>query len=185
MFEFLLKHRFSSPEEERRVVGSTPYPGISFYAVSDSKLAEAERRLGFTFPNQLRTLYSKIGYGFIDKSPITGKSAVQNYVVPPTLVAELMALSDPPPLPVPDYGAPRNGFPEGCLPFLDMGDGSFLYLKPQSDNPNAVWGVRGDKLICNDLVEFFARLYEDPWFPVRVEFPGSFDESGQVRGMTR
>jgi hypothetical protein len=179
MFEFLAKHRFASPDEERRLLGATPYPGISFYEVSDSMLEEAEQRIGFALPDQFRAFYLEVGYGFLDKSPSTGITAVRNYVVPPEVLANLVSLTDPPPLPVPDYGAPRNGFPEGCLPFLDTGDGVFFYLRPGAENPNAVWGgVRGDKLICGDLVEFFTKLYADPRFPMKVEFPGSFKEAG-------
>jgi hypothetical protein len=185
MFEFLQRFSYVDAEHERRVVGEERPCRIGFFKIGTEELLAAERRLSYSFPAQLRRFYEEIGTGYLSQSPVTGKAADPNHVIRPMFVAALMCLDTPPPLEVPDFGGPRNGFPDGCLPFLDMGDGSFLYLRPQSDNPNAVWGVRGDKLICNDLVEFFSRLYEDPWLPVRIEFPDSFDESGRVRGLTK
>lgn len=181
MFESLAPYSYASAEDERRRVGGERPYRIFFYKVGQSDIASAEARIGFAFPEQLRFFYADIGYGFLSESPVSGLSVGRQYVIPPEMVASLFLLDDPPPLQVPDYGAPRNGFPEGCMPFLDMGDGAFLYLKPSSANPNAVWGVRGHKLICDDLVEFFTKLYVDPWFPVKVEFPDSFDDAGQPR----
>jgi hypothetical protein len=65
---------------------------------------------------------------------------------------------------VPEYGAERNGFPDGCFPFFDQGDGFYLHLKPLSDRPNAVWDDSGTTMISPDLVTFFQELYKDPNF---------------------
>ncbi len=64
---------------------------------------------------------------------------------------------------------PYTQVEHGTLPFFERDVDLFLCLHPDSDNPNAVHWMWGDK-ICDSLVEFFQRLVEDPdWFnpPVR------------------
>jgi hypothetical protein len=52
----------------------------------------------------------------------------------------------------------------GDLPFFEIGDSSsFLLMKLNSDNPNAVWDY--DLTICDSFEEFIWRLYyESPSF---------------------
>ena len=39
----------------------------SFYGLTEQKIQEAEKRMGFNFPKELREFYLEVGYGFLNK----------------------------------------------------------------------------------------------------------------------
>ena len=125
-----------------------------------------EKRLGFRFPEQLREFWLEIGYGSIRVGAKTGPDwscPHHNSILRPDQIADiLLSNEDDPNSPVlPEfYELLRPGY----MPFFEIGDSiSFLYMRPQSDNPNAIWYGR-DK-ICDSFEEFIHRLYyESPTF---------------------
>ncbi|ASB87999.1 hypothetical protein S101395_01489 [Bacillus sonorensis] len=54
----------------------------AFYALKENDLTEAEGRLGFSFPNELREFYLEIGYGFIRSN---NGSAINRLLDPHTI----------------------------------------------------------------------------------------------------
>ena len=138
-----------------------------FCPVSRDEIQEAEKRLGFVFPSQLRTFYEEIGYGALTTPhdfPPDYSFCNANYIFSPKSLASLML-----------EGAESESIMEttfellqpGDLPFFEIGDSTrFLLMKLSSDNPNAVWhqGRRNFK-VEDSLERFIYRLYyEDPGY---------------------
>jgi len=64
------------------------------------------------------------------------------------------------------------------MPFFDCGDGTFLVMKPLSDQPNAVFWPSGleSQRVANSLEEFFYKLYEHADFYRREYLERHSDE---------
>lgn len=159
MYEFL-RQRIATFHTPLEMLNS----GIAqnhFIAVSDDDIQQAEIVLGCRFPEELRTLYSELGYGFMG---CRGEYPSPNRVCHPLEVPKIMDLSYEG-LVLPGFEVEPN-----TLPFFERDINLFLCLHPISDNPNAVYWMWGQKMpnggkICDSLVEFFQRLVEDPdWF---------------------
>ena len=58
MYEFLKKYVVNDVKEENNEI-------YIFYPVSESDITDAEKRMGFKFPNSLKQFYREIGYGFM------------------------------------------------------------------------------------------------------------------------
>jgi hypothetical protein len=133
-----------------------------FYPLSLKDIETEENRLGFKFSYQLREFYLEIGYGFFihthDKKETQTVHA--NRLMDPTSVADIFLLGY-------ESGQilPSVKFKPGYLPFFEVGDGAnFLFLKPQSANPNTVYGSLGE-VIEPEFEKFIWRLYyESPTY---------------------
>ena len=136
-----------------------------FYPVEEKSIGEAEKRIGFDFPNQLKAFYREIGYGSLyAPHDITDgyQTFLSNKIFPPSMVADIMING-------PESGLIIDSFYEllepGDLPFFEIGDSTrFLIMKLYSDNPNAIWAF-GNIKIEDSFEKFIWRLYyESPWF---------------------
>jgi hypothetical protein len=136
-----------------------------FYPLTETDIRDGEEKLGFKFPSQLRNFYQKIGYGSlkVPHNPPEGyKFFSDNYINPPSILADIILLGH-------DSGYISQDvldFMEpGDLPFFHIADSClFLMMRPNSDNPNAVYNQWGD-LVEENFDQFIWRLYhESPTF---------------------
>ncbi len=137
--------------------------GNWFEPVSNTKISEAEDRLRFAFPSELKKFYLEIGYGFFTKSFLERDTSGMDYsnrLLDPLSIADIMLLGY-------ESGQlhPDVEFKPGDMPFFEVDGGdTFLFMRPQSEKPNAVYGMLGE-LIEEDFEKFIWRLYyESPTF---------------------
>ena len=162
-----------------------------FYPVAEKDILEAEKQLGCNFPSQLKEFYKEIGYGFL-KAPHNPPPDYDFYSTnrisdPLTIVefCDLAMLHHQKPekerislealLNLDEFYKICDGgvfsiealecLQPGDLPFFEIGDSSsFMIMKLNSDNPNAVWSDCGVK-IEDSFERFIWRLYyEDPGY---------------------
>lgn len=128
------------------------------------EIIESEKRLGFEFPQALKAFWRNIGYGYLESTdPKLGKLTMDhhNKIIRPKEIADILLLKEESGLILPEaveYMDPDE------MPFFEIGDmSSFLYMKPLSSNPNAVWGY--GEIIEEDFEKFIWRLYyESPTY---------------------
>ena len=84
----------------------------------------------------------------------------------PTSIADIILLKEESGLILPDAAEYMD---EDEMPFFEVGDlSSFLYMKPFTDNPNAVWGY--GEIIEEEFEKFIWRLYhESPTYYLHVQ----------------
>ncbi len=142
MFEYL-----------KRYVGKSKSPN-KFCAVKSSEIKAAEKQLGFPFPSELRTLFEEIGSGFLQLGIDDAKRdpSVINRILPPLEISSLICEPDNP-------LRPDEGFVEGVLPFFDVGESTYLVVRPKSSTPNKVFGPDGKKMIAKSVESLFEQLY--------------------------
>lgn len=144
------------------------YPYNFFQKVGDSEIIKSEGKLGYKFPDSLKQFWKKIGCGFL-KCTSSGinksTSDNDNRVMDPTSIADIILLKEESGLILPE--APEYMAPDE-MPFFEVGNlSSFLYMKPKSDKPNAVWGY--GEIIEEDFEKFIWRLYhESPTYYLHV-----------------
>lgn len=154
MYEFLKK--YAGVREGRNF----------FMAVKNGDIEEAEERLGFALPQQLKEFYVEIGFGFLcapkNNLETTDERLLArsvNRVIGPGEAADLYLGEG-------DVG-PQEDFLPWLFPFFDLGEGTFLVLMSQDDDDKGVYWPDGKKLVAANLEEFFRKLHEDPNFYVR------------------
>jgi hypothetical protein len=151
-----------------------------FGPTSLEEIEQAEAKLGFQFPSQLREFYLEIGcgnlvapYNTTDENYHFGNA---NEILPPMVVAEFYKpLGDDPRGEEPEewlhsadeqYAMSPDDYEvmkKGCMPFFNMHSSRFLTLMPHSSTPNAVWNDSGKFIVEESFERFIWRLYyEDP-----------------------
>ena len=164
MFEYLKPYCMpTGPLEE---------PFNSFGNLFPGELEEAEKLLGQPFPSQLRQFYQEVGCGTLQKPhiiPEDYKFYNSNEVLPPLDVVNfskgILFWEDQNHwMAEPTYELLSSG----DLPFFEIGDSSsFMIMKLNSDNPNAVWYMGAEK-IEDSLEKFIWNLYyDDPSYYTR------------------
>ena len=129
------------------------------YPVSYEDIKEAEGRLGFQFPSQLRKFFQEIGCGFLKSSPNDISQTEFNIInrfLDPDEITDLFLGED-------EILTPEEGFGENILPFFEVGDQLFIAIQLNSKNGNQVCWPFGD-IICEDLITFTSKLAENPSF---------------------
>ncbi|MCP4593042.1 MAG: hypothetical protein GY842_20095 [bacterium] len=146
-FDYLTSFVRSSPEDAS---GS-----VFFFPVTETEMREAERQIGLRLPRELATFYREIGSGFLKASRHSKDApphAYVNRVLDPIEAADLfLGLHE---------HTPVGEFAEGDLPVFEVGDQSFLVMRPGSNTPNAVYWDAGDP-VCSSFARFIHRLYFD------------------------
>ena len=151
MYEFLRQY-VNGPKQEPN----------SFVPLESDEVPQAEARLGFTLPKQLKEFYREVGCGFLlapEGADTTDNRWVRdniNRVVDPSELADLYLGKC--------VWGPREGFLPGLLPFFEVGDGTFLVLKIDADSDPGVYWPDGRNRVAPDLARFFHALYKDPSF---------------------
>ena len=136
--------------------------GKGLWICPESVLIEAERELGYPFPDELRAFYCEVGVGRIPNYAHTSLNSPNNILIP-THIPKLINGTC-------KWMMPYTQIEPDTLPIFERDVDLFLCLHPKSNNPNAVWWMWGEKMpnggkICDSLVEFFRRLVDDPnWF---------------------
>jgi antitoxin YxxD len=135
-----------------------------FYPVTEKEICNAEKKMGFPLPSELREFYLEIGSG---KLPISinekdENSGLENRILPPEHLEDIMtgtSINEETGL----YFSRDNyeDMQPGDLPFFEIFDSSkFLFMKINSDNPNAVWTISSIK-IEDSFERFIWRLYHE------------------------
>ncbi len=127
-------------------------------------MEEAEKRLGYPFPSQLRTFYEEIGDGSFQNNhdcSIVDDGCYANCILHPKEIADIKLLGY-------DSGQilPSVKFAEDELPIFEVDGGEmFFVMKPQSDKPNAVYRDMGQGILEETFERFIWRLYyESPLY---------------------
>jgi len=144
-----------------------------FGRVAEIEIESAEIAMGRKFPSELRDFYITIGYGML-RSPHTPPPDYQFYsnneILPPHIAVDYMLgiLQHTADGRYSDYYMAESAYEDlepGDLPFFEIGDSSsFLIMKLNSANPNAVW-CAGNIKIEDSFEKFIWRLYyESPGY---------------------
>src|SRR5688572_20313566 len=110
MFEFLVP--IMTDGTDGAVAPNVRYP------IDQNDITEAETRLGFSFPPQLRAFFTEIGSGFLTTGMNSAAPAKVTYInrfLDPDEVATLYLKED-------DELVPSEGFGAGEIPFFEVGD---------------------------------------------------------------
>lgn len=145
-----------------------------FAPLSEKEILNAEKKMGQKFPSELRKFYEEIGYGMLrspHNPPPDYKFYSNNEILPPQIAVDYMlGILEHPETDYFDnyYYMSESAYEDlepGDLPFFEIGDSSsFLIMKLNSENPNAVWCDR-DLKIEDSFEKFIWRLYyESPGF---------------------
>lgn len=135
----------------------------AFYPINMMDVIKIEIELKLKFPDQLMEFYKEIGYGFLtypEKFEEGFRSFNTNRINPPELIRDILVHG------AGSYLISQDSFEilePGDLPFFEISDSSsFMVMKLNSDNPNAVWFM-GHEKIEDSFERFIWRLYyEDP-----------------------
>jgi hypothetical protein len=154
-FSYLKKYKLQ--KGERGIIHRN-----NFYPVYESEIKEAEERLGYEFPSELKSFFLEIGYGFL-KGDFKGfhQNTYTNRILDPVSIADIL-------LEGVDSGQlhPETEFLEGEMPFFEIGEmRDFFTMYPLGDKPNAVYDNLNGKIIEESFSKFIWRLYyESPIF---------------------
>lgn len=123
----------------------------AFGKVSKEDIIKAELSLKMRFPSELRKFYEEVGCGYLTtpkNPPSDYRFLGTNLILPPTIVERFyhgQLLNE-------DYECymSENTYEllePGDIPVFEIGDSSsFMIMKPQSENPNAVYTDTGIKI---------------------------------------
>ena len=136
--------------------------GNEFFSIAQASILNAEKRLDYKFPSQLKNFYQTIGSGFLVSKYDTPDvvCGYSNRIMDPESIADVLLEGY-------DSGQlhPEAQFIEGDMPFFEIGEGrDFFVMRPKTDNPNAVYDMFGS--LIEDSFERFIWLlyYESPTF---------------------
>jgi hypothetical protein len=131
--------------------------GTWFRKLEHNRILEAEARLGYTFPRQVRTFYEEIGFGCLrsgSKEPLDERwRSVANRILHPMTVAALnlgeAEINPDPPL-------RKNEWPvfEGL-------DSEYLIVDPFAGEPNAIYTRYKIRKVEADFAAFMHRLFHE------------------------
>ena len=136
-----------------------------FDPVSEEEIKKGEEILGLPFPDQLKKFYYQVGHGNLTtpyNAPVDYDFYSSNEILSPSVAAKfakgILEWENQ------THWMSRDTYElleSGDLPFFEIGDGSsFMVMKLNSDNPNAVWYMGQEKI--EDLLEkFIYNLYYD------------------------
>ena len=143
-----------------------------FCNISKDEIIAAEKIIKLRFPIELRSFYEEIGYGML-RSPHTFPKDYELYdnneILHPMAAAHfyqgIIEHQKKPKEEALHYEdnwlalSSLEDFVPGDLPFFEIGDSSsFMIMKLNSDNPNAVWFM-GHEKIEDSFEEFIRKLY--------------------------
>ena len=144
-------------------IGNIELTGNRFFPVSTQDIEDAEKRLGYKFPPQLRVFYDELGDGSFQHNhdlSITDNS-FSSCVLHPKEIADIKLLGY-------ESGQilPSVKFAEDEMPVFEVDGGDmFFVMKPQSKNPNAIYRDMGQGILEESLERFIWRLYyESPLY---------------------
>jgi hypothetical protein len=161
-YEYLKKYMWKTYEGKEVEIESNNI----FYEVTEEEIRENEKKLGQKFPPELRSFYLKIGCGHLTTPETPSKDYIfyaSNEILPPNIAVDYMLgiLEHPDDDAYYMSSSAHEVLGANDLPFFEIGDGSsFMVMKLDSDNPNAVWYMGVEK-IEDSLERFIWRLYHE------------------------
>lgn len=124
-------------------------PNIKFYPVDVSEIDKAEKRMGFEFPESLKTFYKEIGYGFFGNN----KNFI-NRLMSPEDIADYVCNES-----VYKY-VDKSFYSENQLVFIHISDEDFLTIIHKGENKGNILYF-GDK-IADAFEEFIKKIIITP-----------------------
>ncbi|KKB72073.1 MULTISPECIES: SMI1/KNR4 family protein [Bacillus] len=123
-----------------------------FYELKENDLTEAEERLGFSFPKELREFYLEIGYGFIKGN---NENAI-NRLLDPDTIADITLRED-----IYEFDPDLDGIyeEEDKLVFYEVNEGVYLTLDLNENEKSPVFFF--DTKIADSLEEFIKKVDQD------------------------
>ncbi|KAA6452745.1 SMI1/KNR4 family protein [Bacillus swezeyi] len=123
-----------------------------FYELKENDLTEAEERLGFSFPKELREFYLEIGYGFIKGN---NENAI-NRLLDPDTIADITLRED-----IYEFDPDLDGIyeDEDKLVFYEVNEGVYLTLDLNETDKSPVFFF--DTKIADSLEEFVEKVDQD------------------------
>lgn len=132
-----------------------------FYPVHEESIKETEDVLKIVLPSELKEFYKEIGYGFLvapENPPENYSFCNTNRINPPNVIKDILLEGQASGL------ISQEAFETlqpGDLPFFEIGDSSsFMIMKSNSENPNAVWFMGYEK-VEDSFEKFIWNLYYD------------------------
>lgn len=131
----------------------------SFYKIKADEIEKSQKRIDDKFPEELKTFWLEIGYGFFrsthSKIGIT-QIDYPNRLLPPEDIVSILTEGI-------DSGLiTQQGLEflnEGDMPIFEVADfTSYLVMRPNSEHPNAVYTTLG-QIIEDSLETFIWKLY--------------------------
>lgn len=138
-----------------------------FGLITLEEINEAESRLGFVLPNNLKEFWRIIGYGALTTSHNKEKTIHNNRILFPEQVADIIILKEDSGYILPEYA---DLLQEGDIPFFDIGDSSdFLFMNRYAEDKDAIYDRLG-RIVAKNMEEFIWRLYYDsPTFYLNID----------------
>ena len=123
-----------------------------FIRLQENDLLNAEERLGFELPNELRDFYLEVGYGFIKGSDV---NAI-NRIMDPDTIADITLREG-----IYEFDPDLEGIYEedDKLVFFEVNEGVYLTLDLNTPQQTPVYFF--DTQIANSLEEFIRKVDED------------------------
>ncbi|ARU60929.1 hypothetical protein CBW65_07415 [Tumebacillus avium] len=127
----------------------------SFYSLEESEVLEAESRISREFPEELRSFYLEIGYGFLC---IQSKQGI-NRIMDPMSVADFRLGED-----IYEFDPDRELYDNvNSLVFFEVSEGSYLTMDVSQEEHNGECKIYYfGKAIANNLEEFLRRMDAEP-----------------------
>ncbi|MGP4039062.1 SMI1/KNR4 family protein [Gracilibacillus sp. D59] len=123
-----------------------------FIKLQESELLNAEERLGFELPNELRYLYLEVGYGFIKGR---NENAI-NRIMDPDTIADITLREG-----IYEFDPDLEGIYEDDdkLVFFEVNEGVYLTLDLNTPKQTSIYFF--ETKIANSLEKFIRKIDED------------------------
>jgi antitoxin YxxD len=145
-FDYFKKYIFAEDD------GNASKSKHSFYKLDKSDILEAEQRLGYNFPLELRGFYTEIGYGFLCNE----KKEMFDRVMDPGSVADFMLCEG-----MYEGNAEDEYYDKDFLVFFEVSEVSFIAMDLTKENMTGKCPIYYfDTKIADSLLEFMQKMDE-------------------------
>ena len=122
-----------------------------FYSIEETTIKSAEERMGIQFPDELKTFYKEIGYGFLNR----GSDSAVNRLIDPDSVADIRLRED-----VYEFDPDLDIYSDFTkLVFFEAIEGLYISIELTNKDESPVYYV--DTKIAESLEEFIRRIDEE------------------------
>lgn len=147
-------------------------PRNRFSPVTKNQIDTAENRLGFNLPIALKEFWLEIGKGTLYISYKEERGWLNNYIYSPKEIADIILLKEESNLILPEaveyFDEGYIDISKGEIVFFEVVGSDFLVMKPNSENPDAIYDMIGN-IVEEHFERFIWRLYyESPTFYLDV-----------------
>ena len=120
-----------------------------FFKVEEGDIEQAEKRMGFEFPNCIKEFYREIGYGFIGKDP-----NFYNRIMHPNDIADFVCDDE-----VYEY-VDKSLYDDDELVFMHIDSEDFVTIKCSGESEGKI--MLFGKKIANSFEELIEGMYKNP-----------------------